>query len=94
MSSHPSVRRLMSEASGRDAMRVADLVFAYDFDGSEFLAHGDDALLFVMSTGWTSRMRVLRVAIDSRTDDLEALAAAIMVTKGVEKPDFLKESPA
>ena len=91
MSARATVRELMRDESLCKELRAADLVYAHDFDGSETLVQGYDALLFVLSTGWTVRARVMHFDVDSRANELDLLAVVVRVVKDVELCDFEKD---
>lgn len=78
----PLAALLGEDDSPREALRKAAIVLGVDVtSGREILVCGKDTLE-EMARGEPRKARVLRIAVDQNTDDLERLTALIHTVKG------------
>ena len=77
------VRDLQHDADKRSTLKEADVILGMDpHTGGQQVFFGRDLLHLISDSGFTSGVGVVRVELDSSTDQLEYLVAAVQVLKG------------
>jgi len=78
----------------RTAFDAADVIFGVDVaTGREILVFDRGELPMIAVTGMSDRLRVLRISIDSASDELELLIAACEAYRGHHDYKAVPESP-
>jgi len=78
----------------RTAFDAADVIFGVDVaTGREILVFDRGELPMIAVTGMSDRLRVLRISIDSASDELELLIAACEAYRGHHDYRAVPESP-
>jgi hypothetical protein len=71
------------ESDPRPALAAADVVLGMDVDsGRQFLLYGRDTLERIVRSGRPGPQRVLLIALDQETDELERVLALLLAVKG------------
>jgi hypothetical protein len=69
--------------ASRDLVLQSDLVIGVDFmTRQEYVVYGKAALKRISESGEGEDLRVLRVAIDGETEDLDKLCGLVMLLRG------------
>jgi hypothetical protein len=71
------------EVDPRAALYVADVVFAVDaMTGNQTVVYGREKLEKTVKRGEASNLRILRVGLDMKTDELDRLCALLLAVRG------------
>ena len=67
----------------KDLVLQADVILGVDvMSGQEYVVYGKAALRRIAETGQGEDLRILRVALDEATDDLDKLCGLVMALRG------------
>jgi hypothetical protein len=69
--------------AARDLIVQADLVIGVDImTGQEYVVYGKATLKRISESGQAEDVRILRIALDAQTEDLDKLCGLVMLLRG------------